>query len=214
MGVSRSPGELATKLIRHADATERANKAAVTAIALQAKTEIHARMVTATGGDLRLSGLGRGRARTARRVRGASGKVGVRYDEGRESRRENPVMVVRATGPAHLVERDVRPHAIVPKASTGVAAQRLRYRKDGRIAPGRTRSTRRAALLAVAAGDTSGVRGVLKFSNGVYRRYTLRHPGSKGREPFAKGAEAAEAAGSGIFSSKHRQELVRSFGLG
>lgn len=216
MGISRTPEQLVGKIQAYAVGMEKANAEAVEELAAATKRTVLPLMAAATGGDLELSGLGKGKARTKRKVRGASRKVGVRYDRASSSTPGNPAMVVRATGPAHLVEWDVKPHAIVPKGSKGVAAQRLRYRKDGTIAPGRTRSTRKAAILAVTSGDTSGVRGVLKWpgegGKPVYRRYVLKHPGSKGRHPFEKGVGIVETQAGRIFTRKHRQALARSFG--
>lgn len=218
MGTSRTPAELVGKIHRFAGDVSKANLDAVEEVALRTKNTVLPLMAKATGGDLQLSGLGKGSSRTKRRARGASRKIGVRYERARTSTPANPAMVVRATGPAHLVEWDVKPHPIVPKASRGATSQRLRYRKDGSIAPGRRNNTRAGALMQVASGDTSGVRGVLKLAadgpggKPIYRRYVLKHPGSKGRHPFETGVGIVETEAGRIFTRKHRQSLARAFG--
>lgn len=73
----------------------------------------------ATGGDNRLSGVGK---------RGA--RIGAKYDIKGSI---NPTAIVRATGPAQLVEHDVRAHSIAPRRRRGKARGALRF-KDGSYA--------------------------------------------------------------------------------
>lgn len=66
--------------------------------ALAVTTAIRASIAGGTGGDSRLSGVGRGGAR-----------VGARYDVKGAA---NPTALIRATGPLHLVEYPTRAHEI------------------------------------------------------------------------------------------------------
>ena len=79
-----------------------ATPAAVTQGALAAKRVHLNELRLASGGDLRLSGVGK---------KGA--KVGVRYDVSGTS---NPTAFIRATGPVHFVENPSKPHPITPRA--------------------------------------------------------------------------------------------------
>lgn len=75
---------------------------ATNAAALEAK-KIHVQEIRrAVGTDLRMSGVGRSGAR-----------VNVRYMAARSE--SNPVAVISAVGPLHLVERPVKPHSIRPR---------------------------------------------------------------------------------------------------
>lgn len=87
-----------------------AQRRAVGASALHIKKTVTALMAAAVGRDLRLSGVGK---------RGA--KIGARYDVLGHS---NPTAAIRATGPAHLIERDTKPHRI-PKLRGARARKRF-----------------------------------------------------------------------------------------
>lgn len=73
----------------------------INAAALHTKRSVEAEMSAAGLGGKRLSGVG---------ARGA--RIGARYDV---KGTDNPVALVRATGPFHLIERSTKPHRIAPK---------------------------------------------------------------------------------------------------
>lgn len=75
----------------------------------------------ATGGDSRLSGVGKKGAR-----------IGARYVMLRAA--ANPTAAVRATGPAHLVEHPTEAHSIAPKRRRGEQGRRALRFRDGRFA--------------------------------------------------------------------------------
>lgn len=95
---SALPGELA-----------RAQQRGIRAGALAVTRSIRAETAQATGGDSRLSGVGR---------RGA--RVGARYDVKGVT---NPTALIRATGPFQLIEHDTSAHPIRPR----------RRRRGGRL---------------------------------------------------------------------------------
>ena len=68
---------------------------------LKAKQIEEAEIRRATGGDLRMSGVGRSRGKPG------NAKVGVRYDSDKSG--EIPTTKIKATGPLHLLERDRLP---------------------------------------------------------------------------------------------------------
>lgn len=72
----------------------------VNKVAFAMKTSVLGLMAEATGGDLRLSGVGR---------KGGA-KIGASYKAA--SARINSHALLFATGPAHLVERDTRVHSV------------------------------------------------------------------------------------------------------
>lgn len=140
MGVSRSPAQLVAKLDRWAVEIEGANRAAVSAAALIVVKEIRTRTAVATGGDMRLSGVGR---------KGA--KVGVGYDV---KGTKNATALIRARGPFHLVERDVRRHDIAPK----------------RVKTGRNRGPKALTIkgrFAASAKNAGGSKGRHPFEHGA-----------------------------------------------
>ena len=100
MATHTSVDSLVARIGKIARNVQTAELHAVNAAALAAKTTILPFVAASSGGDLRLSGVGR---------RGA--KVGVRYDIKGTT---NPTALVRATGPLHFRESDTkagpRPH--------------------------------------------------------------------------------------------------------
>lgn len=128
----------------------------------------------ATGGDQRLSGVGR---------RGA--KIGIRFDVkgGRANRFSS---LVRATGPAHLIEKRIRPHLITPRRSGG----RRNLNRAARTVGGRAQLN---SVLGDATGLGAGTTRPLLIP-GVGFRAWARHPGipaSAQPKPFEKGLKVA-----------------------
>lgn len=164
--------------------------ASVGKAALVIKTAVQANLVSALGPNQRMSGVGR---RSTASKGGA--KVGVRYDV---KGKKNPTALLRMTGPAQLVERDTKPHTIIP-------------RSVGRVQGRRTKDNRRAAkqnLYDALFGGTFGGGGKpLALGNG---RFAMRvqHPGTKGKHPFERGVERARPAAERIL----RGAVGTSFG--
>lgn len=131
MGRSSSPAQLAAKMRRAAGAIEQGSRAGVRAAAITVTEAVRRELASAGVGD-RLSGVGR---------RGA--RISVGYDI---KNALTPTALVRMRGPAHLVERDTRPHEIKPKRAKAV-----------RLADGRVRSVIRHP----------GTRGKHPFEHGV-----------------------------------------------
>lgn len=99
-----------------------AQQRSVQQIALTTVRAMRVEVKRVTGGDGRLSGVGR---------RGA--RVGARYQL--LSKAQTPTAVVRATGPAHLLEHPTRPHDITPRRRRrGQGSKALRFR-DGTFRP-------------------------------------------------------------------------------
>lgn len=90
---------MAFKVGRFADQLPQASRAGVVASAVHVKRSVQAFVGPATGGDFRLSGVGR---------RGA--KVNVRFDN--PVGKLEPAVLVRMVGPAHLIENPTKPHRI------------------------------------------------------------------------------------------------------
>ena len=180
MGTSHSVEEMARKLERLAVGIDGANRAGVLAAAQSTKAAIVPLMRAATGGDLKLSGMKRG-------------LIGVRYTEQRPGS-----VILSAFGPAHLVERDVKPHPVLPRAAGGTRVSRRR-RVEG------------AALIGAMTGQqvrfaTKG--GVLRFADGSFRRWSRTAGGSKGRHPFERGVDLARPKTGAAFVSGHRRHLL------
>lgn len=75
--------------------------------------------VRAATGDMKLSGVGK---------RGA--RVGAKYTVKGTT---NPTAVVKATGPAQLLEHDTKPHTIAPRRRRGQSKARALRLADGRF---------------------------------------------------------------------------------
>lgn len=81
---------------------QNASLRATNAAAAEAKRIHVLELRKASGGDLRMSGVGQ---------RGAA--VNVRYQAAKST--SNPSAIVRAVGPVHLLERPIKPHPIAPR---------------------------------------------------------------------------------------------------
>lgn len=189
MGTSRTPKELARKLDRWADGIARQNRTAVEQAALAVKETTVPLIRQATGGDMRLSGVGR---------KGGA-KIGVRYDV---KGNERAVAIVKATGPAHLAERDVKPHVVV---------SRYAPKKFGRSRARRGASANAAAAfnaLAGRGGASGGFgwnrRAVIRFGN-VVARYAINSGGSKGRKPYERGFSRGAEIAPKVYLKTQRQ---------
>lgn len=123
------------------------------------QTSIRASIYGATNGG-RLRNVGKNGAR-----------VGVRLQRGANS------IVVQATGPLQLIERDTKAHQI-PR-SVGV---RRRRTATGRLSHQRE-----------STGRVLSARRPL-FINGSWVTGPVNHPGTQGKYPFERGALAAEPA--------------------
>ena len=101
MGVSKTPRQLVGKLDRLADDYGDLPLTLVKEGSLIVKTSVLAHMTVASGGDLKLSGVGKKGAR-----------IGARYNVGGAG--EDAKSLVYATGPVQLIENDTkagpRPH--------------------------------------------------------------------------------------------------------
>lgn len=182
--MSRTPAELSDKLVKVARALPD-NRAAINAAALAVKDVTTPLVRAATGGDMKLSGVGR---------KGGA-KVGVRYDV---KGTRNATAIVKATGPAHLVERDVKPHPV---------ASRYAPRKIGR--------TRAARLQGIAAGGATGVgwnrRAVISFNGRegkAFARYAVNSGGSKGRHPFERGFAKGARISPEVYAKANRRQIA------
>ena len=180
MGTSTSSAQLVGKIRRFGTEFESLNAASVAAAAQAVKDVTEPKVRRATGGDGRLSGVGRNGAR-----------IGVRYDV---KGTVNATALVKATGPAHLVESDTKPHVVA-----------------SRYGPKRTR---RARSSMVAAGKTVGAgwdrRAVISFG-GVTVRYAVESGGSKGRHPYRDGFAAGSKMAPKAYASRQRQAFVKVF---
>lgn len=113
MGVSRSGKQLALKLDRLADDLEDVPYAAINQGSMIAKSAVLGFATVASGGDRRLSGVGR---------RGA--RVGVRYNITRQP--DGAKSLIFATGQFHLMERDTK---------AGVRQRKRRSRRSKTYGP-------------------------------------------------------------------------------
>jgi hypothetical protein len=97
-GVARMAAALPEEL-------QKAQIRGVRAAALYVTTGIRGEIRSASGGDNRLSGVGK---------RGA--RVGAKYDV---KGTVNPTAIIKAIGPLHFLEHDTSPHEIRPRALRG-----------------------------------------------------------------------------------------------
>lgn len=146
--MSRTPAQFGMKLARLQQEVTTIPPHAVDRAALMVTTSVRRELASA---------LPSGRLRNVGK-RGAKVSVGYNVKGTR-----NPTALVRMRGPAQLVERDTRPHAIAPR-----------------------RRGARALRNAGARGERSTNRRALAIP-GVGMRPSVRHPGTRGKHPWARG---------------------------
>src|SRR5262245_32516577 len=106
-------GEFAVKLGAFGSQLPASMAAATGKAALHVTSSVRDATRADSGGDMRLSGVG---------LRGA--RVGARYDV---KGTQNPVALIRATGPMHFLERGAGPHQIRPRRRRGKRALSTPY---------------------------------------------------------------------------------------
>jgi hypothetical protein len=155
--------------------------AATTAVKIE-----KASMAAAIGGDMRMGSM----------------RVGIRYDVVADG------YMVKATGPAHLIERDTSPHFIYPK------------RKRGGQTRSRSRSILGAASLisaltgqSVAGGSAlaRGRTGIRQPGTDTGWRMYAKHPGTSGKHPFERGMKAAATPAARAYQAEAVRELGKVF---
>lgn len=209
MGTSRSVAEMSAKMDRAARGIDRASREAIETAAKETKRVTVELMAKATGGDLALSGTTRttGPKRSTRSTPATKGKIGVNYKV--ERRPAGDQALVRATGPAQLVENDVKRHVVVSRYAK--ASERVNYiGRKGNVLAGR--SSRQARNVAVMAGigTTGDRRAVLRWGGTNYARWTTAS--SKGRHPWRNGIAQMRPRIPGIVATANRKAIVREFG--
>lgn len=204
MGVSSSPLELARKFEMLSQDMDRRRDEGIRNAAKVVEHSVLRRMASATGGDMVLSGMTR---TTGTRRGGSRGKVGVKTKV--DTFGGNMSATVRATGPAHLVESDVKRHPVVSRYAKGAAYTRTT--KSGRVVRGRSsRQSRSASVLFGLGAAGGGRRAVLHWGGNNYARYVFAE--SKGRHPWAKGVSAAEPKASAEIAKSVAGSISRVFG--
>ena len=159
--------DLGKRLVKFARIIEGASLDTVKRSADQAKAEQLKVMRSDSGGDLKLSGVGR------RRGRPGGAKVGVNYKLTKGN--GSPTATVSATGPLPLLSNKTKAHMI------GSAFKATRTSQTGFIGLGLGRS-------ATASG---GRKAVLNIPGVGFRR-SARHPGTKGKDTWNRGRKKAE----------------------
>jgi hypothetical protein len=157
--IGPNPGDIAAKKMTSCANALKDTRTLLRPAAAIAVKRIEAQRDLATGGDGRLSGVGKSGAR-----------LGVRSKP--EGTAANGRFFISATGPWQIIEND-----------TGGRVIRSRYARGRR---------RKGFIGPVAAGQfKGGDRAVLNIPGVGFRR-SARHPGTKGKKPWARGVASAK----------------------
>jgi hypothetical protein len=178
----RDLADLALSAARTASALPEAQRRGVQKAALHVTTVIRSEIRSVTG-DMRLSGVGRRGAKV-----GASFKVSGTGGSA----------TVKATGPLHIIERDMPPHDIQPRG------YRVSKRYLNLVAKGKLPADGKRIYL--------GGGKALKFGGGFYRRASLAG-GSRGKHPFERGWKKAAPETTRIFQREVRATFRKSWGI-
>jgi hypothetical protein len=141
-----------------------------------------ASIAAGSGGDSALSNVGR---------RGGGARVGARYDI---KGTDNVTALVRATGPLHLLDNPTAPHRI-----------------SARVAKGRSRASRAAFYNAIFGGGSGyGTAKPLRTPYGP--RYSVQHPGTKGKRTFWRAIDRAAPLSRLTFQQTYKAQMRRYWG--
>lgn len=171
MGTSTTVGGFAGKIQAGGMAVQSAEWSAVNEAALAGKGIFLANMGT----------------RTIRNL-GAGAKVGARYDMGGTP--SAPTALLRYTGPVHILNNDIRPHAIYPRGA------RVRA-EDGAIARGLPNASS-------PRGRSFGARrgGAMGLTIGPNVRLYANHPGTTGKQFYERSVPQVKAVAAKIMRTR------------
>lgn len=181
-----TPAQFTAKMRKATLEIQGAGKAGVTNVAKTLTHRARQNIAVASGGDSRLSGVGKTGAR-----------VGAKYSvRGGDS----PTGLVTAIGPLQLIERDTQEHGELP-------------RSVGRIQGRRTKEARYAAKqrLYNALFGSGGFSGATPLSTPYGPRYRVQHPGTRGKHPFERAVDATVPDAPRIFQRELEAALRRAF---
>jgi hypothetical protein len=179
--MARDLGDLAASLSRAPEALRRGQYNGIKVAALHVTTEIRDATRRATGGDSRLSGVGKSGA-----------KLGAKYKIYGWS---NPTAYITATGPYHLLERDTSPHRIIPRG------RRVSKRWENAVRKGRLPADSKKIFL--------GGKKALAFNGRLYS--SVQHPGSAGKHTFERTWKRVAPDTPKIFEREVEAELRKAW---
>lgn len=171
MPSSKVGDQIAAQLQACGSSVLKNQRKAVDSAAFILKSSIQGELQKAIGGDQQMSNVGK---------RSGGARLDVRYDVKGTT---NPTALLRAMGPWGLVEYNVGPHRISP-------------RLDSIAAKGMKRADRAHAIRQRQLNQAFGVRGTYRGKRampmpGGRFAYSANHPGTTGKQPFAKGMAKA-----------------------
>lgn len=190
MGTSSSVDEFVAKQMRAAAELakmDNANNRPLMQAAREAKRIHTAFMARAIGGDLRMG----------------KRRIGIKYDA------VSAGVLIKATGPAHLIERDTSAHWIAPKSKRGGRTRKGNANRLGGMAfvDALTGGGGR-----IGAGLGRGRTGIKMPPNDTGFSMYARHPGTTGKHPFERGQRAVIQATGPKLAKAITAELARVYG--
>jgi hypothetical protein len=182
--LSQAGPDFARRLSKLASAVENGSRDTVQEMGMAAKTAHLAILKADSGGDLRLSGVGRRKGRAGNR------KIGARYDLDRTGAGKHRA-TIRATGPVHFVANPMSGHVI-----------RSAYAKGRRV---------RGFVGPTAAGQFGGGRRAVLRIPGIGYRRSVRHPGTTGKDSWRRGERRARPKVSKVARKRTANVISRGF---
>ena len=174
MPSTKTVSQFAVRIESIGKAAMEAQKDAVMRASMIVKNSIEGELVRAIGSDQRM-----------RNLKKASGAEGARLTLGFNIKgTNNPTSLLIARGPWGMVEYNIAPHKITPKVKTTGTGR------------GMSRTQRRHAIrqreldIAFGASGVFAGKSPLPFK-GTFR-YSVQHPGTKGKQPFHRGMESSK----------------------
>lgn len=171
---TKTVSQFAVRIESIGKAAQQAQKDAVMRASMIVKNSIEGELVRDIGSDQRL-----------RNLKKKSGAEGARLTLGFNIKgTNNPTSLLLARGPWGMVEYNIGPHKITPKvARTGTGKGMSRAQRQRVI-------RQRELDIAFGASGVFAGKSPLPFK-GTFR-YSVMHPGTKGKKPFHRGLESSK----------------------
>jgi hypothetical protein len=200
--VTTDPAVIAERFQRAAKLVEAAGPVSVRTVAGIVEKSVDAKLVAALGADRILSGTTR--TTGTKKATGKSKKGRIAVTAKPLNGGPSAQILIGLTGPAQLIENDVKKHIVVSKWVKGAAYTKVNAK--GKTVKGRATRQSRIASVAFGLGAAGGGRrAVLHWGGNIFARYTTAS--SKGKHPWRDGVAQSQSQVLAAHAQVQRQAL-------
>ncbi len=175
--------DVAQMVLRISKAVDKGSLGTLSKAASQAEAIQQKEIAKASGGDSKLSGVGRAKSAAKAAAGKDVGNIAIDVVQRVTKTGGSPEIVLSVKGPLPLIENDTPGRVIRSAYATGAGRRARKSKKHGQLSqmagPGLSFGGGRSAILEIP---------------GIGVRRSARHPGTKGKYPWRIGRKKAEPA--------------------